>query len=163
MSASEMIDSGVPPPRLKSIRYINRYYFEATWVDGVTETLDLAPLIETFKVYSKLRDNPTLLKSVHLIDDGVAVAWGENDELDAGADTLERYAVGVEQPSTSPQPPALVIARSASTQTRTSRGMAFHGSSYDTIPPYRIRSIRFFHGSERTHKSRNNLTVVRTR
>jgi hypothetical protein len=54
--------------------------------------VDLAPVILTLKFYRPLRDKPEMLKTVHLIEDGAAIAWGEDDAIDMAATTIERLA-----------------------------------------------------------------------
>jgi hypothetical protein len=67
-----------------------------TWAKGAragrTETIDLSPLVGALKVYKPLRDNPRLRASVHPIEEGHAIAWGEGDAIDMAATSLERLA-----------------------------------------------------------------------
>ncbi len=67
-----------------------------TWAQGArarrTETIDLSPLINSLKFYKPLRDNPRLRATVHLIEDGHAIAWGGDDAIDMAATSLERLA-----------------------------------------------------------------------
>lgn len=67
-----------------------------TWAEGVrvprTETIDLSPLINSLRFYKPLRDNPRLRATVHLIEDGHAIAWGGDDAIDMAATSLERLA-----------------------------------------------------------------------
>ena len=67
-----------------------------TWADGArarrTETIDLSPLVNSLRFYKPLRDNPRLRATVHLIEDGHAIAWGADDAIDMAATSLERLA-----------------------------------------------------------------------
>jgi hypothetical protein len=66
------------------------------WAQGKraprTETIDLSPLINSLSFYKPLRDNPRLRASVHLIENGHAIAWGGDDAIDMAATSLERLA-----------------------------------------------------------------------
>ena len=50
------------------------------------ETVDLSPLVRCFKFYGKLRKDQSLFETVHLIEDGEAIAWGDDDEHRHGRD-----------------------------------------------------------------------------
>jgi hypothetical protein len=55
------------------------------------EVVDLGPLIQSLKFYKPLRRNVRLFRSVHLIRDGRAIAWGA-DDIDMSASSVERLA-----------------------------------------------------------------------
>lgn len=97
MSETENIVSiGDPMPRLVSVSYHGAYEVAVSWASGLrernTDTVDLGPVILAHKFYRPLRDNPDLLKSVHVIADGTAIAWGDDDDVDLAAATIERLA-----------------------------------------------------------------------
>jgi hypothetical protein len=48
--------------------------------EGITEVIDLAPIINSMKYFRPLRSDPELFATVHPIVYGAAVAWGEDDE-----------------------------------------------------------------------------------
>ncbi len=59
---------------------------------GREDRVDLSPLIDTLRVYAPLRKNPALFETIHLIEDGYAVAWGDDDAIDMPAESVERLA-----------------------------------------------------------------------
>jgi hypothetical protein len=84
-------------PLLSAVKPADNLSIEVTWKEGSraprTEKVDLAPLINSLKTYKRLRDNPTLFQSVHLLDAmGDIIAWGDDDEIDMDSSTIERLA-----------------------------------------------------------------------
>jgi hypothetical protein len=69
---------------------------EVTWKAGsragITEILDLAPIVNAGKFFRRLRRDRALLDDVHVIAFGNAIAWGDDDEIDLSATSLERLA-----------------------------------------------------------------------
>ncbi len=98
MSETEQVISiGEPMPRLASVACHGAYEIVVGWAAGSTrehnaDLVDLAPLILTYKLYRPLRDNPDLLKTVHMIEGGSAIAWGVDDAIDMAATSIERLA-----------------------------------------------------------------------
>lgn len=95
MSETEILDTGVPMARIAAVRAVGPSALEITWADGGragrTETVDVAPLIGSYKVYRPLRDNPVLFATARLIEDGDAIAWNGPD-LEMSADLIETIA-----------------------------------------------------------------------
>ncbi len=85
-----------PMPRLGAVRAIDGNSVQVDWVEGAragrSETVDLLPLIDAFKFYEPLRKNAALFASAHLIEDGNAIAWGDDDAIDMPATSIERLA-----------------------------------------------------------------------
>ena len=97
MSATEVLDSGKPLPRLSEVRCVDGEHrlVRVSWRSGprfAGEVVDLSPLIDTHKFYAPLRKDPKLFASVHLINDGSAIAWGAHDEIDMSAPSIQRLA-----------------------------------------------------------------------
>ncbi len=67
-----------------------------TWADGAraarSEIIDLSPLVNSLKFYKPLRNDAALLATVHLVEDGHALAWGDDDAIDMAATSVERLA-----------------------------------------------------------------------
>jgi hypothetical protein len=59
--------------------------------DGRTDTVELSPLVNVLKFYRPIRNND-LFRTVHLIEDGRAIAWGYDDKIDMPAASLEQLA-----------------------------------------------------------------------
>jgi len=53
--------------------------------------VDLSPLIDTLRFYAPLRENQKLFASIHLINRGSAVAWGD-EEVDMSSGSIQRLA-----------------------------------------------------------------------
>jgi hypothetical protein len=83
-------------PELNSVRAAGKLAINVTWSKGPragrTETIDLSPLVGAFKFYKALRNNPALFKTVHLVEDGRAIAWGDDDAIDMAVISVERLA-----------------------------------------------------------------------
>jgi hypothetical protein len=86
----------LPMPILASVEAAPNKHVRVTWSAGKrrhrTELVDIAPLIGAFKTYKSLQDDESLFSTVHLTEDGNAVAWGANDEIDMSATSIERLA-----------------------------------------------------------------------
>jgi hypothetical protein len=88
--------SGGPMPRLGGVRAIDRSSVLVIWAEGSragrTEAVSLLPLIDNFKMYEPLRRNDPLFSTVHLIEDGNAIAWRDDESIDMAATSIERMA-----------------------------------------------------------------------
>lgn len=86
-----------PMPRIGSVSAAGNLRVRVTWTrgvrEGVTEEVDLAPIINSQKYFRPLRSNPQLFASVHPIVYGAAIAWGEEDDIDLSADAILRTAI----------------------------------------------------------------------
>ncbi|MDB5649820.1 MAG: hypothetical protein JWL62_1340, partial [Hyphomicrobiales bacterium] len=58
---------------------------------GKNEIVDLAPITNAFRIYGPLTARQELLETVHIVERGHAIAWGD-DEIDMAATTVERLA-----------------------------------------------------------------------
>jgi hypothetical protein len=103
MSETDIVQVGPPMPRVGSVQADDDFSVRVTWLGDVDPslptTIDLAPIILTYKFYRPLRDNPGLFRTVHVANDGTAIAWGEHDEIDMAATTIEHLASEVMQKS----------------------------------------------------------------
>ena len=84
-----------PMPKLASVKAYGTSSIRVTWKTGPrarkSETVDLSPLIFSFKFYKPLRADAKLFRNVELIDGGEAIAWGNRD-IDMAATSIERLA-----------------------------------------------------------------------
>ena len=82
--------------RLCAVSFHSGYEIEVKWDDatrnGGLDVVDLAPLLFRMKFYAPLRENSALLNTVHIINDGSAIAWGADDELDMATTSVLRLA-----------------------------------------------------------------------
>src|SRR5262245_31789416 len=95
MSATEVEDTGVPLPRISEVRALPDFRLAIVWAEGSrtgrADTVDLAPVISAYKLYRSLRSNEQLFQTVHLVDDGNVVAWGDGT-VDMSAELIEEIA-----------------------------------------------------------------------
>jgi len=96
MNETDKIVVNMPMPRLGAIRPGEGFLADVEWAEGERagrrESVDLAPDILTYRFYRPLRDDPALFATMHLADDGAAVAWGADDAIDMPATAIERLA-----------------------------------------------------------------------
>jgi hypothetical protein len=59
---------------------------------GITEEIDLGPILKAMRYFRPLREDPALFASVHPLPDGIGIAWGDDEELDLSADAILRLA-----------------------------------------------------------------------
>ena len=83
-------------PRLASVAPAEGLSITVEWADGPRtgrrDIVDLAPDILTYRFYRPLRDDPKLFATLHPVDDGAAIAWGEDETIDMPATAVERLA-----------------------------------------------------------------------
>ncbi len=115
MNATETIDTGLPMARIAAVRVVGPSRIEITWAEGNRagrrDSVDLAPLIGSYRIYKPLRDNPELFATVHIIDEGDAVAWNGVD-LEMSAELIETLA----EEEMTPEEFALFLRRNGLTQ-----------------------------------------------
>jgi hypothetical protein len=96
MSETEVLQVGPPMPQIGSVEADSEFWIRVTWLGNVNTSLptmiDLAPIILKYNFYRPLRDNAELFRTVHILNEGKAIAWGANDELDMPATTIEHLA-----------------------------------------------------------------------
>lgn len=82
-------------PRIASVSVHDHFRVAVTWDVGSragrSDVVDLGPAIMTYKVYAPLRDNPDLFRTVHVINYGTALGWGDG-EIDMSAEGVEDLA-----------------------------------------------------------------------
>src|SRR5215470_6599852 len=95
MSASEFEGTGAPPPRISEIRALPGFRLAIVWAQGSrtgrADFVDLAPVINTYKLYRPLRNNEELFQTARLVDDGKVVEWGDGT-IDMPAELIEDIA-----------------------------------------------------------------------
>ena len=96
MNETSMARIGDPMPYVGSVAPRDEYEVAVSWRagprSGKTDMVDLAPVILSYKAYHPLRLDRKLFKGVRVSEGGAAIGWGETDELDIPATTLERLA-----------------------------------------------------------------------
>lgn len=103
MSETKTVKVGGALPRVATLKVLEGHNIEITWLSPVNgqsrHKLDLAPALYTYKFYRPLRDDRALFETAHVIDDGSAIAWGADDEIDMAATTLARLAEELMEPA----------------------------------------------------------------
>jgi hypothetical protein len=83
-------------PKIAAVKPASDYRVFVVWSGGSrarrADVVDLSPLVLSMKFYSTLRKDRRLFESVHLIDDGEALAWGDDNAIDMPATSVERLA-----------------------------------------------------------------------
>jgi hypothetical protein len=92
MSGTESVVVGRVLARIASVTAKPPSTVVVTWAEGeregLTDTVDLAPMLFVYKLYKPLRDDPELFKSVRITAHGAALAWGADEEIDLSASAL---------------------------------------------------------------------------
>jgi hypothetical protein len=87
-------DNDVPKKILPRIREVSpargAYLLNVRWDNGKESLVDVSGLIENFRVFAPLRDDPKLFRRVRVGSYGTDLVW--SDEIDMAADTLWRLA-----------------------------------------------------------------------
>ncbi|MDX2142244.1 MAG: DUF2442 domain-containing protein [Rhodospirillaceae bacterium] len=79
-----------PLPQLRAVKAGAGFDLRVTWQDGSAETVDIAPVINSYRVFAPLRRNRALFRRVRLGDQGASVVW--TDAIDMDAVTIARLA-----------------------------------------------------------------------
>jgi len=86
MSAdNDIVTVGEPMPRIAGIRHVHDHVVSVTWADGpregITENVDLTPVIMRYRFFQPLRGDIGLFASVQLGEDGHMLVWN-NGRID---------------------------------------------------------------------------------
>jgi hypothetical protein len=94
MNESDIVDSGIPLPRMAAVSPFSDFVLRVKWAEGPRagreDFVDVSPAIFGYKVYRPLRDESLFLTGVVAVD-GDAVSWGSED-LMMSADTIQSVA-----------------------------------------------------------------------
>jgi hypothetical protein len=94
MSASDIVDSGIPLPRMATVQPLPDHALRVEWAEGPragrVDLVDVSPAIFGYKIYRPLRNERLFLSGV-IAEDGDAVSWGTND-LMMSADAIQSLA-----------------------------------------------------------------------
>ena len=150
MNETRAIQISDPMPYVDAVAPRDAYEVVVSWRagrrEGKNDLVDLAPVILSYKAYRALRDDRELFKRVRVSGDGAAIGWGETDELDIAATTLERLA----EESMSPSEFRAWLDRhgltydAASAQLGISRRLVAYYASHRPVPRYIALACRYF-------------------
>jgi len=99
MNATDVIKAGDPLPRIASVSPREKFAVAVRWKDGREQIVDLAPDIFTYRFDKPLREDAALFASAHVTDGGAAIAWGDEEQIDMPATSLERLAAESMEPA----------------------------------------------------------------
>jgi len=92
----------IPMPQISKITAVRSLVLRVTWSAGVrigrSDEVDLSPMINALKLYQPLRKDNVLFSTAHLIEDGRIIAWGDDDQIDMAADSVEQLAEEIMTP-----------------------------------------------------------------
>lgn len=90
-------------PQVASVSADDDAHLTVTWAAGTragrSETIDIAPAIFRYRVYAPLRGDRDLFRSVHVAQEGFAIAWGHDDAIDMASTMLEHLAEQIMTPA----------------------------------------------------------------
>jgi hypothetical protein len=97
MNETEIVTVGRRLPKLATVAPTEKpFTVHVTWAEGErvgrTDSVDLAPVIFTFKVFRPLRDGTVPFDSVEVGEWGAALAWTGHPDLEIGAESVEDLA-----------------------------------------------------------------------
>src|SRR5271166_942294 len=96
MSETERISVGESMPTIQGVAAHGPSSIMVTWSGGKHKgersIVDLAPMIYSRKVFAPLRGNKELFDTVHVVEEGTALAWGDEDQIDVAATAVENLA-----------------------------------------------------------------------
>jgi hypothetical protein len=97
MNAITRLELTAPPmPSLGRVEVVDHLIVQVEWSAGIRrgriDVVDLSPMICAIKLYRRLREDEALFRTLHLIEDGRVLAWGDDDEIDMAADSIEELA-----------------------------------------------------------------------
>jgi hypothetical protein len=84
----DIVSKGAPLPRITDAVPLDGRRIRVTFDDGLTKTVDLAPALESRRIFIRLRDDDALFRSFRISEYRNAIEW--DDELDFSAVWLER-------------------------------------------------------------------------
>lgn len=94
-AAGEILDTGLPLARLSAVQPLPDGRLEVTWSAGpragLTDHVDVTPVLGSYKIFRPLRDNSSLFATARLIEDGFVVGW-DGPDLEMTAEVIERCA-----------------------------------------------------------------------
>jgi hypothetical protein len=95
MSENDIIDSGIPLPRMATVHPLHDFVLQVEWAEGPRagreDFVDVSPAIFSYKIYRPLRDENLFLTGI-IAEDGDAIAWGSDTDLRMSADTIQSLA-----------------------------------------------------------------------
>src|SRR5450631_3625808 len=96
MNVITRLELTIPMPKITRVDAVDHLVVRVVWSAGIranrTDVVDLSPMINTLKHYRPIRDNKALFRTVHLIENGRILAWGDDDHIDMAVDSVEELA-----------------------------------------------------------------------
>src|SRR5581483_8939648 len=96
MNAIARLELTIQMPKVAAVEVIDHLVIRVQWSEGTrqnrSDVVDLSPMINTFRLYRPLRDNEALFRTIHLIEGGRILAWGDDDSIDMLVDNVQELA-----------------------------------------------------------------------
>lgn len=83
MAEVELVGTGIPLPRIVSVRPLDGRVLRIGWKSGESQDVDVEPALLSHRAYVRLRTDDDLFRSAHLDEFGDAVVWNDGSELAA--------------------------------------------------------------------------------
>ncbi|HEY8577115.1 MAG TPA: hypothetical protein VIL88_12325 [Devosia sp.] len=83
MAEVEMVGTGIPLPRMKSVKPLAGRVLQIAWTSGEIQDVDVAPALLSHRSFVRLRSDDALFQSAKLDEFGDAVIWADGSELAA--------------------------------------------------------------------------------
>lgn len=126
-------------PTLRAVAAGPGLSLDVTWDNGAHETVDVGPVVNSYRVFRPLRRNRALFRRVRLGDFGASVTW--TDEIDMDALTVARMAQQTRAASMSAQAfrgflkqAGLSLTGAASALGISRRNIAYFASGSKSVP-----------------------------
>ena len=96
MNAIAEVELAIPMPKIAKVEVVDHLVIRVEWLEGSrakrADIVDLSPMINTFRLYRPLRENKELFRTIHLIEGGRILAWGDDDQIDMVVDNVQDLA-----------------------------------------------------------------------
>lgn len=83
MAEVEIVGTGVPLPRIASVKPLDGRRLRVVWKSGETQDVDVGPALLSHRSFVRLRTDDALFQSARLDEFGDAVVWDDGSELAA--------------------------------------------------------------------------------
>lgn len=83
MAEDEFVGTGIPLPRIASVRPLGAHRLQIVWQSGEAHVVDVTPALLSHRSFVRLRDDDTLFSTAQRDEYGDAVVWDDGSELSA--------------------------------------------------------------------------------
>lgn len=87
----EWEEAGAPIPLIADARTLHGRNIEVTWRTGEHAVIDLSPIIESHRVFARLRDDDAYFATMLIDQRGACVYWPEGANVAISTDWLQEH------------------------------------------------------------------------